>query len=127
MYVMAKNGGVTQQLQVKIGRPVIVTHCIAHRLELTDLDAVKTSSYLNRFNTPSRTSLNFTSTPPINTTKLQAISRMILLITVVYRTQDGWPADTWQYLPWRSISPLSCTCSRKQEPQMSKGSEPKVF
>ena len=46
--MMAKSGGVTQQLQVKIGRPIIVTHCIAHRLELVVLDAVKTSSYLNR-------------------------------------------------------------------------------
>jgi len=47
--MMAKSGGVTQQLQVKIGRPIIVTHCVAHRLELAVLDAVKTSSYLNRF------------------------------------------------------------------------------
>ena len=47
--MMAKSGAVTQQLQVKIGRPVIVTHCVAHRLELAVLDAVKTSSYLNRF------------------------------------------------------------------------------
>ena len=29
--MMDKSGGVTQQLQVKIGRPVIVTHCVAHR------------------------------------------------------------------------------------------------
>ena len=43
-----KSGGVTQQLQLIIGRPVIVTHCIAHRLELLVLDVVKTSSYLNR-------------------------------------------------------------------------------
>ena len=47
--MMAKSGGVTQQLQVKIGRPVIVTQCIAHRLEMAVLDAVKTSLYLNRF------------------------------------------------------------------------------
>ena len=47
--MMAKSGGVTQQLQVKIGRPVIVTHCVAHRLELAVPDAVKPSSYLNRF------------------------------------------------------------------------------
>ena len=47
--MMAKNGGVTQQLQVKIGRLVIFTHCVAHRLELAVLDAVKTSSYLIRF------------------------------------------------------------------------------
>ena len=36
-----KSGGVTQQLQAKIGRPVIVTHSFAHRLELEVLDAVK--------------------------------------------------------------------------------------
>ena len=47
--MMAKSGGVTQQLQAKIGRPVIVTLCVAHRLEMAVLDAVKTSSYLNRF------------------------------------------------------------------------------
>ena len=47
--MMAKSGGVTQQLQVKIGRPVIVTHCVDHRLELVVLDAVKTSLHLNRF------------------------------------------------------------------------------
>ena len=47
--MMAKSAAVTQQLQVKIGRPVIVTHCVAHRLELVVLDAVKTSLYLNRF------------------------------------------------------------------------------
>ena len=47
--MVAKTGGVTQQLQVKIGRPVIVTHCLAHGLGLAVLDAVKTSSYLNRF------------------------------------------------------------------------------
>ena len=47
--MMGKRGGVTQQLQAKIGRPVIVIHCVAHRLELAVLDAVKTCSYLNRF------------------------------------------------------------------------------
>ena len=47
--MIAKGGGVTQQLQVKIGRPVIDIRCVAHRLELAVLDAVKTSSYLNRF------------------------------------------------------------------------------
>ena len=47
--MIAKSGGVTQQLQVKIGRPVIVTHCVAHRLKLAALDAVRISSYLNRF------------------------------------------------------------------------------
>ena len=47
--MMAKSLGVTQQLQVKIGRPVIVTHCVAHRLKLAALDAVRISSYLNRF------------------------------------------------------------------------------
>ena len=31
--MMAKSGGVTQQLLVKIGRPFIVRHCVAHRLE----------------------------------------------------------------------------------------------
>ena len=41
--MIAKSGGVTQQLQVKIGRPVIITHCVAHRLGLEVLDAVKTS------------------------------------------------------------------------------------
>ena len=45
--VLAKSGGVTQQLQQKIGRRVVI-HCVAHRLEAV-LDAVKTSSYLNRF------------------------------------------------------------------------------
>ena len=43
--MMTKSGGVTLQLQVKIGRPVMV----AHRLDLVVLDAVKTSSYLNKF------------------------------------------------------------------------------
>ena len=47
--MMAKSRGVTQQLQVKIGRPVIATHCVAHRLKLAALDAVRISSYLNRF------------------------------------------------------------------------------
>ena len=47
--MIAKSGGVTQQLQGKIGRPVIDIRCVAHRLELAVLDAVKTSSYLNRF------------------------------------------------------------------------------
>ena len=47
--MIARGGGVTQQLQVKIGRPVIDIRCVAHRLELAVLDAVKTSSYLNRF------------------------------------------------------------------------------
>ena len=44
--MMAKSGGVTQQLQAKTGRPVIVTHCVAQRLELAVLDAVKTASIL---------------------------------------------------------------------------------
>ena len=47
--MMARSGGVPQQLQAKIGRPIIVTHCVVHRLELAVLDAVKPSSYLNRF------------------------------------------------------------------------------
>ena len=47
--MIAKSEGVTQQLQVKIGRPVIDIPCVAHRLELAVLDAVKTSSYLSRF------------------------------------------------------------------------------
>ena len=47
--MVTKSGGVTQQLQVKISRPVIDISCIAHRLQLAVLDAVKTSSYLNRF------------------------------------------------------------------------------
>jgi len=47
--MIAKGGGVTQQLQVKTGRPVIDIRCIAHRLELVVLDAVKTSLHLNRF------------------------------------------------------------------------------
>ena len=47
--MVTKSGGVTQQLQVKISRPVIDISCIAHRLQLAVLDAVKTSLYLNRF------------------------------------------------------------------------------
>lgn len=47
--MMAKRRGAMQQLQPDIGRPVIVTHCISHTIELAVLDAVKTSSYLNRF------------------------------------------------------------------------------
>ena len=46
--MMDKRGGGTQQLQVKIHRPVIVIHWVAHRLELAVLDSVKTCSYLNR-------------------------------------------------------------------------------
>ena len=46
--MMANSGGVTQQLQVKIGRPVIVSHCVAHRLELAVLDAVKAGSHVRR-------------------------------------------------------------------------------
>ena len=41
--IITKSGGVTQQLQVKISRPVIDISCIAHRLQLAVLDAVKTS------------------------------------------------------------------------------------
>ena len=44
-----KKEGVIQHLQAKIGRPIIVMHCVAHRLELAVLDAVKTCSYLSRF------------------------------------------------------------------------------
>ena len=47
--MMAKRRGVIKQLQPNIGRPVIAIHCIAHRIELAVLDAIKTSSYLNRF------------------------------------------------------------------------------
>ena len=47
--MMAKRRGVIQQLQPDIRRPVIGIHCIAHRIELAVLDAVKTSSYQKRF------------------------------------------------------------------------------
>ena len=41
--MMAKNEGVSQQLQVKIGRPVLDIHCVTHGLELAVLDAIKAS------------------------------------------------------------------------------------
>ena len=47
--MMAKSWGVTEQLQVKIDKPVIDIRCVTHRLELAVLDAVKTSMFLNRF------------------------------------------------------------------------------
>jgi len=81
--MMAKSWGVTNHLQVKIGRPIIDICCVTHRLELAALDVVKTSMYLKRFKTPWSTSLNFPSTPPINATKLQTFSRKILFITVL--------------------------------------------
>ena len=51
--MMAKSWRVTQQLQVKTGRPVIDICCITHRLELAVLNAVKTWT---DFKTPSSTS-----------------------------------------------------------------------
>ena len=37
------------QLQMKISRPVIVIHWVAHRFQMAVLDAVKICSYLDRF------------------------------------------------------------------------------
>ena len=61
--MMGKRGGVTEQLQAKIGRPIIDIHCVAHRLELAVLDAVKTCSYLNKFEDTIKSIVKFYYSP----------------------------------------------------------------
>lgn len=101
--MMGKKGGVMQHLQAKIGRPIIVMHCVAHRLELAVLDAVKTCSYLSRFEDTVKSIFKFYFYSPKRRREVNEIANILEEDTVYY---SGIQATRWLASRHRAICSL---------------------
>ena len=49
--MIGAKGGVSKKLEDKVSHPICIIHCVAHKLELAVLDAVKRCPYLPTFDT----------------------------------------------------------------------------
>ena len=101
--MMGKKGGVMQHLQAKIGRPIIVMHCVAHRLELAVLDAVKPCSYLSRFEDTVKSIFKFYFYSPKRRREVNEIANILEEDTVYY---SGIQATRWLASRHRAICSL---------------------
>ena len=101
--MMGKKGRVMQHLQAKIGRPIIVMHCVAHRLELAVLDAVKTCSYLSRFEDTVKSIFKFYFYSPKRHREVNEIANILEEDTVYY---SGIQATRWLASRHRAICSL---------------------
>ena len=132
--MMGKKGGVLQHLQAKIGRPIIIVMpCVAHRLELAVLDAVKRCSYLSRFEDTVKSIFKVYFKSPKRRREVNEIANILEEDTIYY---SGIQATRWLASRHRAICSLEkhfpTTVMHLQHKarfsdRMRKGSEPKVF
>ena len=106
----------------KVGHPLCIIYCVAHKLELAVLDAVKRCPYLPTFEDTVKEGYKFYYILQNDEERLPISSMKMRSITAVCRRRGGWQAATALLLPWRStMSLLSCTCSIKLDPLVKMG------
>lgn len=81
---MGAKNGVARKLSDCVSHPVIVTHCVAHRLELGVLDAAKKLQYLEHFEQTIKRIYKFYSFSPKRRSHLQAIAEILDQELVMY-------------------------------------------
>ena len=101
--MMGKKGGVMQLLQEKIGRPIVGIHCVAHRLELAVLDAVKTCPYLSRFEDTVKSIFKFYFYSPKRRREVNEIANILDEDNVYY---SGLQTTRWLASRHRAICAL---------------------
>lgn len=74
---MGAKNGVARKLSDCVDHPVIITHCVAHRLELGVLDAAKDVSYLDQFEGVIKRIYRFYSYSPKRRAQLRSISEVL--------------------------------------------------
>jgi hypothetical protein len=74
---MGAKNGVAKKNSDCVNHKVIITHCVAHRLELGVLDAAKTESYLEQFESTTKRIYRFYSRSPKRQAHLCSISEVL--------------------------------------------------
>ena len=81
---MGAKNGVAKKLSDTVTHPVIVTHCVAHRLELGILDAAKKASYIQDFEGVIKRIYKFYSRSPKRRAHLATLSEILDNDLVMY-------------------------------------------
>ena len=81
---MGAKYGVAKILSDCVNHRVIITHCVAHRLELGVLDAAKTESYLDQFISTIKRIYRFYSPSPKRRAHLRSISEVLDQDLIMY-------------------------------------------
>ena len=125
-------GGVSKKLEDKVSHPICIIHCVAHKLELAVLDAVKRCPYLPTFEDTVKEVYKFNYYSTKRRRELNEIANIIDGDAVYYsglqKTKVAGKQIQALLLPWRStMSVLLCTCSIKQDPLVKMGHVPREF
>jgi hypothetical protein len=81
---MGTKNGVAKKNSDCVNHKVITTHCVAHRLELGVLDAAKTESYLEQFESTIKRIYRFYSPSPKRRAHLSSISEVLDKDLIMY-------------------------------------------
>ena len=101
--MIGAKGGVSKKLEDKIGHPLCIIHCVAHKLELAVLDAVKRCPYLSTFEDTGKEVYKFYFYSPKRRREVNEIANIIDEDVVYY---SGLQKTRWLAIRYRAIAAL---------------------
>lgn len=101
--MMGAKGGVSKKLEDKVGHPLCIIHCVAHKLELAVLDAVKRCPYLRTFEDTVKEVYKFYYYSPKRRREVNEIANIIDEDAVYY---SGLQKTRWLASRYRAITAL---------------------
>ncbi|KAJ8315469.1 hypothetical protein KUTeg_007619 [Tegillarca granosa] len=90
--MMGNKSGVSSKIKERLGRGIIIIHCVAHNLQLAVLDAVKGISYLSTFQSTAQQVYKFYYYKPKRRRELVEIASVLEEASI---TQTGLQNTRW--------------------------------
>ena len=101
--MIGAKGGVSKKLEDKVSHPICIIHCVAHKLELAVLDAVKRCPYLSTFEDTVKEVYKFYYYSPKRRREVNEIANIIDEDSVYY---SGLQKTRWLASRYRAITAL---------------------
>ena len=101
--MIGAKGGVSKKLEDKVSQPICIIHCVAHKLELAVLDAVKRCPYLSTFEDTVKEVYKFYYYSPKRRREVNEIANIIDEESVYY---SGLQKTRWLASRYRAITAL---------------------
>ena len=101
--MIGAKGGVSKKLEDKVSHPICIIHCVAHKLELAVLDAVKRCPYLPTFQDTVKEVYEFYYCSPKRRREVNEIANIIDEDAVYY---SGLQKTRWLASRYRAITAL---------------------
>ena len=101
--MIGTKGGVSKKLEDKVGHPLFIIHCVAHKLELAVLDPVKRCPHLPTFEDTVKQVYKFYYSPK-RRREVNKIANIIDEDAVYY---SGLQKTRWLVSTYRGITALS--------------------